>query len=317
MSQPGSFLLPEKGGRGMPRKADPDRIKAFEIYKKHQGKIELVEIAKKLSRPPGTIRGWKNKDKWEERLNGTLHKNAERSKPKERKVPRKSEKRILEELEAADLTEKQRLFCLYYIKNFNATMAAIKAGYSPDSAYQIGYENLRKPEIAKEIRRLKGAIQSELFVDAMDVLERYIKIAFADMTDFVEFRQEEVPVMGPFGPLEDKDGNPITKLVNVVKFKDSVQVDGGLICQIKQGRDGASIKLEDRQKALDKLAQYFDLFPDKFQRKVEEEKLKIAQQKLDLEKLKADAGDDGKGTDDGFMDALRGTVKEVWADEGE
>lgn len=42
----------------------------------------------------------------------------------------------------------------------NATMAAIKAGYSPESAHQIGHENLRKPEIAKEIRRLKGAIKA-------------------------------------------------------------------------------------------------------------------------------------------------------------
>lgn len=302
----------------MPRKADPDRIKAFEIYKKHQGKIELVEIAKKLSRPPGTIRGWKNKDKWEERLNGTLHKNAERSKPKERKVPRKSEKRILEELEAADLTEKQRLFCLYYIKNFNATMAAIKAGYSPDSAYQIGYENLRKPEIAKEIRRLKGAMQSELFIDAMDILERYIKIAFADITDYVKFGQRQQQAMGMFGPLfvgKGKDKKPLMETVNYIDLVDSDKIDGTIITEVSQSKDGIKIKLADKMKALDKLSEYFDLFPDNFKRRLEEEKLKIAQQKLELEKLKADTGEGNEGQDDGFMEALRGTVKEVWADE--
>ncbi|EIL87005.1 phage terminase small subunit, partial [Rhodanobacter fulvus Jip2] len=69
------------------------------------------------------------------------------------------------------------------------------------------------------------------------------------------------------------------------------------------------------QKALDKLAQYFDLFPDKFQRKIEEAKLKIAQQKLELEKLKADTGEDEEDADDGFMEALRGKAKEVWTDE--
>lgn len=304
----------------MARARDPDRERAFEIYKENQGNIDLVDIAKQLNRPPGTIRGWKNKDNWDRRLHGTLQTNSERSKQKEQKAPRISDKKILRELEDADLTEKQRLFCLYYIKNFNATQAAIKAGYEPSRAHVTGSELVRNSKVAAEIRRLKGQLREELFVDAMDVLERYIKIAFADMTDFVEFGQEEVPVMGMFGPVEVEDPEtgerkPLTKMVNVIKFKDSTQVDGGLICQIKQGKDGTSIKLEDRQKALDKLAQYFDLFPDKFQRKIEEAKLKIAQQKLELEKLKADTGEDEEDADDGFMEALRGKAKEVWTDE--
>ena len=179
-------------------------------------------------------------------------------------------------------------------KNFNATQAAIKAGYAADSAHVTGSQLLRNPKVAKEIRRLKGQLQEEIFIDALDVLNRYIKIAFADMTDFVEFGQEEIPIMTIDGPAKDKDGNLITRRINVIRFKDSSQVDGGLICQIKQGRDGTTIKLEDRQKALDKLAQYFDLFPDKFQRRIEEEKLKVAQQKLEIEKKKAEV--DGEGT---------------------
>lgn len=67
----------------MPRARDPDRDNAFEIYKEHDGKIELIKIAEMLDRPPGTIRGWKNKDSWDDRLNGTLQKKkAERSKRK-------------------------------------------------------------------------------------------------------------------------------------------------------------------------------------------------------------------------------------------
>lgn len=66
----------------MPRARDPNRNKAFEIYKQHDGKIDLVEIASQLNLSPGTIRGWKSKDKWESILNGTLQKNTERSKRK-------------------------------------------------------------------------------------------------------------------------------------------------------------------------------------------------------------------------------------------
>lgn len=66
--------------RILPRARDPSRDKAFDIYKQHNGKIDLVEIASQLNLPSGTIRGWKAKDKWEQQLNGTLQKNTERSK---------------------------------------------------------------------------------------------------------------------------------------------------------------------------------------------------------------------------------------------
>lgn len=64
----------------MPRLSDPNREKAFEIYKGNNGKIDLVEIASQLNIPDGTVRGWKSKDKWEQKLNGTFQKNTERSK---------------------------------------------------------------------------------------------------------------------------------------------------------------------------------------------------------------------------------------------
>lgn len=64
----------------MARVRSPNRDKAFEIYKEHAGNIDLVEIAQILNISPGTIRGWKNKDSWDEKLKGTLQINKERSK---------------------------------------------------------------------------------------------------------------------------------------------------------------------------------------------------------------------------------------------
>lgn len=63
-----------KGGRGMPKVRSPERDKAFEIYKEHKGKIDLVKIAEQLNLSAGTVRGWKAKDKWDDKLNGTLQK---------------------------------------------------------------------------------------------------------------------------------------------------------------------------------------------------------------------------------------------------
>ncbi len=52
------------------------------------------------------------------------------------------------------LTPKQQKFCEEYAASGNATQSAIAAGYSAKTAYSIGEENLRKPEIISEIKRL-------------------------------------------------------------------------------------------------------------------------------------------------------------------
>ncbi|WP_312541407.1 phage terminase small subunit [Enterococcus sp.] len=65
----------------MARKRDPRRDEAFLIYEKNGGKIALVDIANILGLPSGTIRGWRSKDCWDEKLNGTFQsKGTERSK---------------------------------------------------------------------------------------------------------------------------------------------------------------------------------------------------------------------------------------------
>ena len=52
------------------------------------------------------------------------------------------------------LNEKQKQFCSEYLIDFNGTQAAIRAGYSPKSAYSMANENLRKPEIQNYLKEL-------------------------------------------------------------------------------------------------------------------------------------------------------------------
>lgn len=54
----------------------------------------------------------------------------------------------------AKLTPKQTQFCREYVKDLNATQAAIRSGYSEKTAYSVGSENLRKPDIKTEIQKL-------------------------------------------------------------------------------------------------------------------------------------------------------------------
>ncbi len=58
----------------MPRVRDLNRKKAFELYQNANGNIDLIEIATKLKVSSGTVRGWKSKDQWEQKLNETLPK---------------------------------------------------------------------------------------------------------------------------------------------------------------------------------------------------------------------------------------------------
>ncbi|BCZ46951.1 PBSX phage terminase small subunit [Clostridium gelidum] len=275
----------------MARQRSPARDEAKKLYLDSKGKMKLVDIAASLNIKDSQVRKWKSQDEWERELKGALPKtnsnvtNQKVTKKNSNKEPIADE--VKEVLENTELTDKQRLFCLYFIKNHNQTLSAIKAGYVPERAHITGSELVRNSKVAAELRRLKGKITEELYLDAMDVLNMYIKIAFVDPTEYLAFGQKEVPVMTMYGPLVDKETKEtVMKTVNYVDFKESSMIDGTVISEVKQGKDGVSIKFEDRMKALDKLSEYFDLFPDKFKRQIEEEKVKMAKEKIDFEKNK-------------------------------
>lgn len=72
----------------------------------------------------------------------------------------------------AKLTLKQQRFIDEYIISGNITQSAIKAGYKPKSARQMGGETLRKPYIKAEIDRRLAELQTEKTMDMQEVMER-------------------------------------------------------------------------------------------------------------------------------------------------
>lgn len=249
----------------VPRARDPNRDKAFEIYKKYKGNIQNREISQKLNVPEKTISGWKCKDKWNQKMNGVLQKNTEYSEPKKNRKKDVAIEEVNQIIENSELTDKQRLFCIYYVRCFNATKAYQKAyECSYETAMANGYKMLRNTQIKSEIHNLKQTRLNREFLTEEDIFQKYIDIAFADITDFLEFTTEEVPVMSMYGPVKVENPETGQKEVlkersNVVRFKDSSMVDGTIISEVKQGRDGASIKLADRMKALQWLSEHMDL----------------------------------------------------------
>ncbi|PEW91874.1 terminase [Bacillus thuringiensis] len=277
----------------MARQRSPDRDKAFEIYKTSKGEKPLIDIAAELNLKPSQIRKWKSQDKWDEQMNGNVT-IAKRS-VTNIKNPKTKEK-LKEILEDEELTEKERLFCLYYVKYFNGTQAALKAGYSKDGAHVQASRLLRRERVFSYIKELKGELVENVFVEALDVLKEYIKIAFADITNYVTFGQREVELEPEERTSVDEEGNEVTefitstRMMNFIDLAESDMVDGSIIAEVKQGRDGVSIKLADKMKALDKLAQYFDLVPDNFKKQIEQErhKMQMEVQKVHVEKMRAE-----------------------------
>jgi phage terminase small subunit len=124
-------------------------------------------------------------------------------------------------------TDKQRLFSIYYIKSFamKAYQKAYECAYS--TAMVEGHRHLRNPKLSKEIDRMKTEQATELKLDVRAVLQKYIDIAFSDITDFVEFGSKAVVAKDEFEKvLTDNEGNDITYNVNSVDFKNSDEVDG-------------------------------------------------------------------------------------------
>ena len=70
----------------------------------------------------------------------------------------------------AKLTPKQQRFVDEYLIDLNATQAAIRAGYSEKTAYSIGDENLKKPDIKKAIEQAQQERQKRTLVTQDDVI---------------------------------------------------------------------------------------------------------------------------------------------------
>lgn len=284
----------------MARVRSPNRDKAYEIYKLNNGEILLKDIAAQLGVKDTQVRKWKSQDKWEEKLKGTLL-NKKRNVTNKKADKKNISKQVINEdvelaLENDELTEKQRLFCIYYVKSFNATKSAIKAGYSRKTAEQIGYQLLQKTSVKSEIQKLKQNKLNRAMLSEDDIFQKYIDIAFADITDYLQFGSKEVE--GEYGPYT----------MSSVNLKDSDEVDGTLISEVSQGKDGIKLKLQDKMKALQWLSDRMDLLPTQVKYKLD---LEVTKTELAILKQ---GGDEGEVEDDGFIEALNAETKEVWND---
>jgi len=141
------------------------------------------------------------------------------------------------------LTEKQEAFVREYLIDLNATKAAERAGYSKKTAYSIGQENLKKPEIQTALKEAIENRQKRTEVTQDMVVEQLAKIAFSDLKDFVSWGE---------------DG---------ITLRSSEEVDGTILQSVSEmmlpkGGAKTEIKLNDKMKALELLGKHLGMFKD-------------------------------------------------------
>lgn len=268
--------------------------------------MKYKDIAEKYGTTINTVKSWKKRYAW----------NREGA-PKEKKVCTQNKKSAQvekiqiddgtkETLQNTDLTSEQQMFCIYYSRTFNAAQSYQKAyGCQYTTAVAHGYKLLSNVVVRAEIERLKEIKRQQIVASADDIVELQMRIAFADIGIYMSFGRENVSVMGAFGPVKDPEtGEYMKKEVNAIRLNESDMVDTQIIQEVKQGRDGVSIKLADKQKAFDWLTKYFLMHPE-------------SKYRAEYEKRKAEkeGGETAEYESDGFMEALQSDVKDTFKED--
>lgn len=148
----------------------------------------------------------------------------------------------------AKLTVKQRTFVDEYLIDLNATQAAIRAGYSPDTAKDIGCENLAKPNIRAHIDKALAERSKRTGINADRVLLELAKMAFVNAADVIN--TEDATLKADATP-EDTAAIQSVK-VKVIPTKDGKGVE-------------REIKMADKIKALELIGRHLGMFKDKLE----------------------------------------------------
>ena len=203
--------------------------------------MKYKDIAAKYGVTINTVKSWKQRNGWSRKKESKEEKGCTQT---EKKGPHKKQTGCTQnqavapvqpdmETEAfpepgqeGELSEKQRLFCLYYIKYRNQIKAYQKAFQcSYENAHRHASEMGQNGAVKKEIDRVLNELHQDIRIDIKDLIQQQIDIARADINDFVDISGGSVCVRG--------------------------DMDGTLVKEIKETKEGISIKLYDKQKAIE------------------------------------------------------------------
>ena len=143
------------------------------------------------------------------------------------------------------LTAKQKVFIEEYLIDLNATQAAIRAGYSPDTAGAIGNENLKKPEIRARIDKAMAERSRRTGINQDRILIELARIGLINPDKLINFTEATVK--------EDASEDDMAAIASV-KVKIIPTDDGNIVER--------EIKMYDKIKALELCGKHLGMFTD-------------------------------------------------------
>ena len=188
--------------------------------------MKYKDIAAKYGVSMNTVKSWKKRYAWSRnKKTGCIQKGCTQNKKGAHKKEAVAED-VSQVVINDELTDQQQLFCLYQSRMFNYTKAYMKAypGCTYASAAVLGSRLMKNPVIRKEIEQLKQNHMNREMLKQEDIFQKFMDIAFADVTDYVSFGRENIQVMGAFGPVmvenkETGEKEVLEKEVNTVKIQ--------------------------------------------------------------------------------------------------
>lgn len=157
---------------------------------------------------------------------------------------------------SVDLNEKQKRFCDEYLKDYNATQAATRAGYSPKTAYSQGHDLLKKPEVQSYLAARAERITKKLEISQERTMQEIARIAFSDLRclfnedgslkNIADLTEEEAAILGS---------------VDVDELFEMQENASGRKEKVQTGFT-KKVKLWDKTKALEMLAKHFKIYSD-------------------------------------------------------
>lgn len=149
-----------------------------------------------------------------------------------------------------ELTPKQERFVLEYLLDLNAKRAAIRAGYSEQTAQPQSSRLLSNVKVQKAILAKKKEREQRTTVTTDRVVKELARIAFSNITDVASWNESGVTVI-------DSKTIPrsVTAAVQEVHHNKSWGTDAG--------SENTRVKMLSKQKALETLAQHLGMLDDR------------------------------------------------------
>jgi len=229
--------------------------------------MKYKDIASKYTVSINTVKSWKKRH-WSKDapIKKSMHTKLKRDAPK-----------VIDELESnSKLTDKQKLFCLYYIQRFNATWAYQQAyGANYETAKTEGSRNLAKPHIKRQLGKLRKQQSADVYLNARDLVRELTKLAFSDISDVIDAKTVKhmkwVKIRDESGQYEDSRGKyRLDPLIdadtgkqayyheNIINLRDNM-IDTSSVKSIRADRGNIAIEMYDKQKALNILLRYLEV----------------------------------------------------------